>query len=57
MIFPNFLKRAGDMARSEPSDQIAINDRDDEATWLREKHPIAREILITCIFNLNSYLI
>ena len=30
------------MARSEPSDQIAINDRGEEATWHREERPIAR---------------
>ena len=31
------------MVRSEPSDQIAINDRDEEATSHREKRPIARD--------------
>ena len=31
------------MARLEPSDQIAINDHDEEATWQREERPIARE--------------
>ena len=30
------------MARSKPSDQIAINDRGEEATWQREERPIAR---------------
>ena len=30
------------MARLEPSDQIAINDRGEEATWQREERPIAR---------------
>ena len=44
MIIPNFLKRARNMARSEPSDQTAFNDRDEEATWQREECPIAREI-------------
>ena len=29
------------MAQLEPSNQIAINDRDEEATWHREEHPIA----------------
>ena len=32
------------MARLEPFDQIAINDRGEEATWQREKRPIARKI-------------
>ena len=30
---------------SEPSDEIAINDRGDEATWQREERPIARGFL------------
>ena len=42
MIFPNFIKHAGDMARSEPSDQIAINDRGEGVMWQREERPIAR---------------
>ena len=29
------------MALSEPSNQIAINDRGEEATWQREECPIA----------------
>ena len=37
----NFLKRVGDMAQSEPSNQISINDRGEEATWQHEEHPIA----------------
>ena len=32
------------MAWSEPSDQIAINDRDEEATWQRVGRSIARAI-------------
>ena len=32
------------MAPSGPSDQIAINDRGEEATWQRKERPIAREI-------------
>ena len=32
------------MAGSEPSDQIAINDRGEEATWKREVRLIGREI-------------
>ena len=31
------------MARSELSDQIAINDRDQEVSWHGEEHPIARD--------------
>ena len=38
------MKRTGDVAPSELSDQITINDWGDEATWLRKKRPIAREI-------------
>ena len=30
------------MAQLEPSDQIVINNRDEEATWQREERPIAR---------------
>ena len=30
------------MARSEPFDQIAINDRGEEATWQREERSITR---------------
>ena len=30
------------MARSEPSDQITIKDRGEEATWQREERLIAR---------------
>ena len=32
------------MARLELSNQITINDRDEEATWHLEERPIAREI-------------
>ena len=32
------------MARLEPSDQIAINDRDEKTAWHREERPIARGI-------------
>ena len=39
----NFLKCAGDEAQSKPSDQIAINERN-EVMWQREKRLIAREI-------------
>ena len=31
------------MARSEPFDQIAINDRGKEASWQHEERPIGRE--------------
>ena len=34
------------MAGSEPSDQIAINDRGEEVTWQREVRPIACEISV-----------
>ena len=30
------------MTQSEPSDQIAINNRGKEATWQHEEHPIMR---------------
>ena len=33
------------MALSEPSNQIAINDRGEEETWQREERPIARGFL------------
>ena len=33
------------MALSEPSDQIGINDRGEEATWRRKEHPIGRGFL------------
>ena len=40
------------MARSKPSNQIEINDRDEEATWHREERPIARDpyqpLIFTC---------
>ena len=39
------------MARSEPSDQIAINDRDEEATWHHEERPIARDPYQPLIFT------
>ena len=32
------------MAQSGPSDQIVINDHDEEATWHRKERPIAHEI-------------
>ena len=32
------------MGRSEPSDQIAINGRGEEATWQHEECPITRKI-------------
>ena len=47
-------KRAGDMARSEPSDRIAINDRDEEATCHREECPIARDPYQPLIFTLTD---
>ena len=34
------------MARSKPSNQIAINDRGEEATWQREEGSIARGFLV-----------
>ena len=34
------------MAQSEPFDQIAINDRDEEATWQCVGRSIARAILV-----------
>ena len=36
--------RVGDMARLESSDQTAINDRDEDATWQHVGRPIARAI-------------
>ena len=39
------------MARSEPSDHIAINDHDEEATWHREERPIARDPYQPLIFT------
>ena len=42
------------MARSEPSDQIAINDRDEEATWQRVGRPISRAIS-TVDLHLNQW--
>ena len=39
------------MARSEPSDQIAINDPDEEATWHREERLIARDPYQPLIFT------
>ena len=44
MIFQNFLKRAGDVALSGPYNQMAINDRGEEATWQCEEHLIMGEI-------------
>ena len=38
------------MARSEPSDQIAINDLDEEATWHPEERSIARDPYQPLIF-------
>ena len=49
--FLNILLRAGDVAWSEPSDQIAINDRDEEETWHREERPIARDPYQPLIFT------
>ena len=42
------------MARSEPSDEIAIYDRDEEATWHHKEHPITREIS-TIDLHLNQW--
>ena len=39
------------MAWSESSDQIAINDRDEEATWHREERPIACDPYQPLIFT------
>ena len=39
------------MARLEPSDQITINDRDEEATWHREERPIAGDPYQPLIFT------
>ena len=39
------------MEQSEPSNQIAINDRDEEATWHREEHMIARDPYQPLIFT------
>ena len=39
------------MARSEPFDHIAINDRDEEATWHREERSIARDPYQPLIFT------
>ena len=39
------------MARSEPSDQIAINNRDEEAIWHREERLIARDPYQPLIFT------
>ena len=41
------------MARSGPSEQIAINDRGEEAMWERNESPIAREIS-TVDFHLSE---
>ena len=37
--------------RSEPSDRIAINDHDEEATWHREERQIARDPYQPLIFT------
>ena len=37
--------------RSEPSDQIVINNRDKEATWHREESPITRDPYQPLIFT------
>ena len=50
MKFSIYLKRACDVARSEPSDQIAFNNRDKEATWHREERPIAHDPYQLLIF-------
>ena len=39
------------MARSEPSDRIAINDRDEETAWHREERLIARDPYQPLIFT------
>ena len=39
------------MAGSEPSDQIAINDRDEEATWHHEERPITGDPYQPLIFT------
>ena len=49
--YSEYLKRASDMVRSEQSDWIAINDRDEEATWHCEEHPIARDPYQPLIFT------
>ena len=36
---------------SQPSDKIAINDRDEEATWHREERPIAHDPYQPLIFT------
>ena len=42
------------MARSESSDQIAINDHDEDATWHCEERPIAREISTVDLHLING---
>ena len=37
--------------RLEPSDEIAINDHDEEATWHREERPIAHDPYQPLIFT------
>ena len=45
------------MALSEPSDQIAINDRGKEATWQHEGRPIARRFLAVNIhLSIEGYV-
>ena len=39
------------MARSEPSDQIVINYRDEEATWHPKERPITRDPYQPLIFT------
>ena len=39
------------MAWSEPSDRIAINDRDEETTWHRKERLIARDLYQPLIFT------
>ena len=40
--------------RSEPSNQITINDRDEEATWHREERLIARDPYQPLIFTYST---
>ena len=44
-MFLKFSKRTSDVPQSEPSDQIAINNGEEEATWQYEERPIARGFL------------
>ena len=45
------------MTLSEPYDQIAINDRGEEATWQSKEHPIARGFLVVDLqFSEGRYM-